>query len=347
MSSREELMKQVSAWLIPLKGEDGPSGPDLEYDNAFLALTKAAEGKADTQFEKATPPDWRSVRSLVGEMFDRTRDLRVAVLWLRSALAVEGLAGLAPGLHLLSALLGEHWDDLHPKPDPSDNDTFARSNALAVLPRMDGVLGNLLSASVANIKGVGDLRMRDLDVALGTTPPRPGEPSFTRDQVSKMLQAAGADGLAVRADMVEAQAQFKALGKVLDQRFGAGSASDLKPLADLVNRTLALAPEPPPEPGAEGDDEGGEAGGGSGARKSSGLSGTVSNRAEAIRAIDLVCEYLERVEPSNPAPLFLRRARVLLERSFLELLKELAPAALNDVAKTVGVDPATVGQTKK
>jgi type VI secretion system protein ImpA len=62
-----------------------------------------------------------------------------------------------------------------------------------------------------------------------------------------------------------------------------------------------------------------------------------------MRAIDLVCDYLDQHEPTNPAPLFLRRARTLLERNFLELLKELAPAALQDVAKSVGVDPATIG----
>lgn len=349
MSDREELMKQVSAWLAPLKGEDGPSGPDLEYDNAFLALTKAAEGKPETQFDKGSPPEWRNVRSLVDELFERTRDLRVGILWLRSALAIDGVSALAPGLHLLHGLLTAMWDDLHPKPDPADNDTYARSNALGVLPRMDGGLGDLLSARIATIKGVGDLRVRDVEVALAQMPARAGEPAFTRDQVEKMLASPDAGGLAVRNDIVAAQALLKDFGKVLDQRFGAGSASELKPINDLLNRVLPLTPMPQTED-AEGEGEEGEAGeggGGGGKRKSTGLSGSVTNRVEAVRAIDMVCEYLERAEPSNPAPLFLRRARALLEKRFLELLKELAPAALNDVAKSVGVDPTKVGVEQK
>ena len=71
----------------------------------------------------------------------------------------------------------------------------------------------------------------------------------------------------------------------------------------------------------------------------SGLSGTVRSREEAIRAIDMICEYLERTEPANPAPLFLRRARQLINHNFLQLMKVLAPEALAGVAGLVGIDP--------
>ena len=68
----------------------------------------------------------------------------------------------------------------------------------------------------------------------------------------------------------------------------------------------------------------------------------MTSREEAIRAIDLVCEYLERAEPTNPAPLFLRRGRQLINHDFLQLMKVLAPDALSEVARVVGVDPDTV-----
>ena len=72
LSSRQELMQQVLVWLSPLSGDAGPSGPNLEYDNAFLELTKAAEGKPETQFERAVPPDWRAVRWMVEDLFERS-----------------------------------------------------------------------------------------------------------------------------------------------------------------------------------------------------------------------------------------------------------------------------------
>jgi type VI secretion system protein ImpA len=51
---------------------------------------------------------------------------------------------------------------------------------------------------------------------------------------------------------------------------------------------------------------------------------------------------MEAAEPTNPAPLFLRRARQLVNHNFLQLMKVLAPDAMHEVARIVGVDPDSV-----
>ena len=109
-------------------------------------------------------------------------------------------------------------------------------------------------------------------------------------------------------------------------------APDLRPLHALVNGALGLLPPEATADGGEseeGEDGGsGTAGGsGGGGGRARGLSGAVSSRDEALRAIDLVIDYLERAEPTNPAPLFLRRARQLVGHNFLQLMKVLAPDA--------------------
>lgn len=349
MSDLDSLMRQADAWLQPLSGDDGPCGQDLEYDNAFLELSKAAEGKPETQFEKGSPPDWRQVLGLIDEIFERTRDLRVAVLWLRAVVSLHGVHASVPGLHLVNGLLRSHWDTLHPVPDPSDNDPYARANALAVLPQMAGLLGDLIGASLLRLKGLGDIRLRDIEVALGNLSAREGEQTYSREQLERMLSEAEQEGPGLRSVLVSAQQGIKDLGALMDQHFGAGSASDLKPLTDLLAHAVALVPEPSPEDAGEGEAAEAESVGeaGAGGRTKAGLSGTISTRAEAVRAIELVCAYLERHEPTNPAQLFLRRGRSLLERNFLELLKELAPNALDDVARIVGIDPNTVGEPEQ
>ena len=86
-----------------------------------------------------------------------------------------------------------------------------------------------------------------------------------------------------------------------------------------------------------------EAGGdGLSAGRSKAALGSVSSREDALRAIDMVCDYLDRTEPTNPAQLFLRRARRLINHNFLQLIKELAPEALNEAARIMGVDPDSV-----
>lgn len=352
MSDLEPLSRQVEAWLQPLGGDEGPCGPDLEYDNAFLELTKAAEGKPETQFERGTPPDWRAVRSQVDDIFDRTRDLRVALLWLRAVISLEGAAALVPGLQLVLGLLQNHWEQLHPQPDPSDNDPYARANALAVLPQMEGVLGDLLGARLTTVKGVGEIRMRAVEVALGNLGARDGEPEYGRDQLERMFASAEQEGAGLRALLLQSQQLLKQLGGVMDERFGSGSSADLKPLLDLYGHVLMLVPEPRAEDDGGGGDDPAAAGADGAAPAArgggrAGISGSVTTRAEAVRAIELVCAYLEQHEPTNPAQLFLHRARNLLERNFLELIKELAPDALDGVARIVGVDPESVGQPRE
>lgn len=350
MSDPDALMQKAQAWLEPLTGDDGPCGPDLEYDNAFLELAKAAEGKPETQFDKGSPPDWRAVRDQCDELFERTRDLRVAMLWLRAELNLDGVAALVPALALVVGLLDTHWQTVHPLPDPDDQDPYARANALAVLPQMEGVYGDLLHASLVGIKGVGQLRLRDVEVALGNLSARDGEPSHPREVLERMLATAESDGAGLRGLLLQSRQSLDALAELMDTHFGAGSRSELRPLFDLLAHGLAMTPEPQAEDDAAAGDTGGadgdatEAGGGA-ARggRGPGLSGSVNSRAEAVKAIELVCAYLERHEPTNPAQLFLRRASNLLERNFLELLKELAPNALEDVARMVGVDPDAVG----
>lgn len=350
MSDTDKLNKQVDAWLAPLTGSDGPSGPDLEYDNDFMELAKAAEGKPETQFEKGAPPEWRVVIGKVEDMFQRTRDLRIAMMWLRATLATQGVVALAAGLRLLEGLLEKHWDHLHPRPDPDDNDPFARANVLAVLPKSDGVMGEIVHARLLTAKGVGEVRMRDVEVAFGIIATKKGDVTYSKEQLDQMIAASEREGAGIRKGLTAALDLVKKLGKLMDGKFGSGFAAELKPMTDLLGRAISLTHEPgvegaTGEAGAEGAPAG--AAGAPPPPPKTGLSGTVTNRAEAVRAIDLVCEFLDKTEPSNPAPLFLRRARGLLERNFLEIIKELAPAALKDLAASVGVDPASIGPPKK
>ena len=80
------------------------------------------------------------------------------------------------------------------------------------------------------------------------------------------------------------------------------------------------------------------------ARRASAGIHAIESRKDAVRAIELVCAYLERSEPTNPAQLFLRRAGRIIEMNFLQLVDELAPDALKDVSRIMGVDPSTINK---
>ena len=44
-----------------------------------------------------------------------------------------------------------------------------------------------------------------------------------------------------------------------------------------------------------------------------------------MRALDEIIRYFERAEPSSPVPLLLRRAQRLVDKNFLDILRDLAP----------------------
>lgn len=340
MSVSAELAAQVESWLHPLPDDTAPCGPDLEYDNAFLELAQAAQGKPETQFEAAVPPDWRDVRKRCEYLLESSRDLRIAMYWLRSLLHLEGVVGLAPGLHLLSGLMNSFWDSVHPQPDPDDGDLYARANVLTLLVDPAAVLADLRDASLVTLRGVGDIKFRAVDIALGVIAARDDETSWSRAQVEQVFHDAVAQGATLPADIAAAQTELAALGGLLDEKMDSSLSPDLKPLRQALAAVASLLPSGTAH--EAGSPETAATSGGEVVAGGASLSGRVNSRTEALRAIEMVCDYLERAEPTNPAQLLLRRASRLLNHNFLQLMKELAPDALGEVARIMGVDPSTI-----
>ncbi|HWW69918.1 MAG TPA: type VI secretion system protein TssA, partial [Duganella sp.] len=65
--------------------------------------------------------------------------------------------------------------------------------------------------------------------------------------------------------------------------------------------------------------------------------GAIANRAAVTRMLDTACAWYAAHEPASPVPLLLRRARKLVDMSFIELLQDLAPDGLGQLAQVSGV----------
>lgn len=354
-------MQQIDSWLEALT--DDVSGPDLEYDPAYLELVQAASGRPETQFGPAEPPAWPLTRDLAQALFDRTRDLRVAVLWGRANVQLSGLEGLPATLALLHGLLSRMWDEVHPRPDPDDGDTFARLSVLGSLDALDGLLGDVRQAQLVMDRRLGGLRVRDVEVALDRLPPRADELPQSPRQIEGMLADFGDLAGRLRVALDTSLTQLKQLQNLVDDRFGSDRAVDTKALRGMLSAVQSLVPAE----GAASDPSAEEAGGshddgdlgqddeasgnplaarhapalGSGSRRAAGVI-SIDSRADAVRALQLICAYLERTEPTNPAQMLLRRAERLIDKNFLQALRDLAPDAVAEVARVLGVDPESL-----
>jgi type VI secretion system protein ImpA len=329
----------VDDWLKPLPDPAEPCGKDFEYDNEFLELIRVSQGKPETQFGPGEPPNWREVRQMAETLMARTRDLRVALLWVRASIHMSGFSALAPGLRLLHGLLDNFWDHLHPLPDPDDGDPYSRAHALAILPQQDGLLGDVRQCLLFSLRGSGELRVRSIAIALAQISAKAEEVVFSKEQLTQMIASAVEQNRELLDQPKNALANLQLLGRVMIERFGASEAPDIKPLSDLIKGVQSMLPVPDEhqmEAAGEVSSDGKNA-----ATPKAGL-GNVTTRDEALRAIDMVCAYLERTEPTSPAQLLLRRARKLINHNFLQLIKELAPDALHEAARVMGVDPESV-----
>jgi type VI secretion system protein ImpA len=316
--------------LAPISG-DAACGPDLEYDPAFQAMLEAGAGKPERQYGDkvypAEPPNWPLVQEHAVELAARTRDLRVAVWLARSGARLRGLSGAVEGLRLVQGLVERHWDHVHPPLDASDNnDPTARVMALTALADPGAGLGDLRAAGLTAKRGA--LTVRDIELALGPADPMPGESVPTEDGVLQAVAASLAEASDLGAAMQAGYDAAQALAGSLERHLEASQSPDLVPLKKVLQRVA---------------DAGRKAVGDSGVAEATGAStaapraaGAINSREDASRALERVCEWIERNEPSNPAPLLIRRAQRLMSKSFIDIIRDLAPDGLKEVEKLAG-----------
>lgn len=337
------LPPPADTWLSPL-GDEQPCGPNLEFEPEFLELEQAVAGKPETQFAPAKPPDWARAREIAESLFERTRDLRVALWWARAKVNLDGFAAVPVALALIHGLVDRFWDEVHPTPDADDHDFHARMSVIGGLDKLNSLLGDIRNATLCGERLLDGLRVRDVEVALDKLAPRPGEAARSHTQVRGMLAAEPALAEPLRAQTETALASLEQIRASMASRLSADMGLDLKVLSSMLNGVAAVLPEridiadetegsdilqvdSPKLPQA---------------RHSTGVH-SIENRQDAVRAIELVCVYLERNEPTNPAQLLLRRASRVIDKNFLQLVRDLAPDAVKDVARILGVDPAEIG----
>jgi type VI secretion system protein ImpA len=338
-----ESVTDFDRFIAPIEGES-PCGPDFEYDNEFLALSQAVAGKPEQQFGDtvipAVEPDWREVDRLCQDLLARTKDIRI-VAWLTLANThLHGVTHFAAGLKLALSFCEQYWESVHPRIEiDGDTDPYLRMNALSAFSGSefsgeDRLIQALRAALL--VRQPLPLSFRAAELAFNKAP----EAEFNLSQIEPIFNDALAAGNQELPAVVEAYAAYKALCALIDERVTAAEAPDmerltsiLKPVAQGVERLQSSASSSADEVSAAANGESATTVAGPGG------SGLIQSREDARRALDRVCEYLERHEPSNPASLFARRAQRLLSMPFLEIMRELSPDSMSHLELLTGVKP--------
>ena len=350
---------------LPDLEADAPAGPNLEFDGAFGELERTAQGTPERQAgDKIIPaedPVWKDVATQAMQLLERTYDLRVLTHLAVARLNQTGLADFAGALTAIANLLDSRWDHVHPQLDPEDdNDPAVRANALLPLASPTRVLRALRALPIAVSKRAGPVTWRTIALALGEAETPEGQERPSEAEIRAAFAETPPARIEAMRDQVAAALQAcKGITTAFDTHSGFGNQPDLTALTKALHDIgryigryyVADAEETASQDGgAVGEtDEAADAGdadfaadaapaaarrAGGGGMNIRALS-SVGSRADALYLLDLVCRYFEQNEPSSPLPLMLTRARGLADKTFLEILQDLAPDGLGQAQVVV------------
>ncbi len=345
---------ELAALSNPLTHEK-PSGPNLEYDQRYGDMERAAQGRKEQEFGdtfiEAEPPDWKSLRSLSLELCHRTHDLRVGVRLAESLVNLEGLQPLPAALGLLANWIENEWDTLHPALDPDDgNDPTIRVNAFADLTNPERMLHAIEEVALVDAPGHRPVCFRELIESGATNDAR------STAEINAIFLASDQDKLqSVQTAVRESLLALDRLDHQLAQRLDPVQTPEFGPLRQLLERIETALAEytqndnfqsysdwdsdsdtnnPNPESISPSRELSERIVG-----KDSANHGTISTRQDVVNTLRRICEYYQRHEPSSPVPLLLQRAERLATMNFFDILQDMASAGLPQAEEVCGPRP--------
>ncbi len=340
----------LERFLEPLSA-DQPCGPDLYdaydpdfetyYDSALARLPERyftqASGEGFTAGAALVPFDRGSVdlkreRAQVEALLERSRDLRLVAVLAQFAALAGNLDVLADCTDLAAGLLERYWDDVHPR---VHEDTVERCNALELLDTAATVVMPLEFAPLANDRRLKNLNYRRYALAAGLRAPIGGE---TAEDAASMIAALRnlENGPQVEASHA-ALNRMRAAVRTIETTCMVADTNPFRPnlsaLAPQIEAILALLndarqdlgdgaaapPEDDPAPDtaeAEGDRP---------AAAPVAAAGEIATMAEASAVLGAVEDYFAQFEPSSPALLLVRQARLLVGQPLVRALELLLP----------------------
>ncbi|KMZ12654.1 putative protein ImpA [Candidatus Burkholderia humilis] len=325
-------------------------GANLECDAEFVDLQRAVAGTADQEygdtFIPAIKPDWKSISERAGALLQRSKDLRITGWLTRAWTESMGLDDYAKGVALVADLLDTRWDGVYPRVETGDDsqaDPFLHMNALQTFFSPDALAGHARTAALLHA-GTANYSLRQVSALLN------GSGTVEDGMTQQALSAALATRPGLRDTVGGLLANLQALRTIVSRRAGETWVPDMsaveKPLLIVFSELSKVSQPEVASPAIEAetprmrapeivrempvfkalDIE----------SESRHAPGEVRSRENASLLLERVCVYLESCEPAHPSSLLIRRAQRLLHMTFHEIIRDLAPKAIQSVDLLTG-----------
>ncbi len=342
---------EIQKLLEPVS-ETSFAGENLEYDPLYVKLAELASGVPASEMGGVVvagrDPDWRGLRRSALEIWQNTRDLRVAAYLTVACTVLEGLSGLRDGLKIIDDLIANHWDDFYPQLDPGDdNDPTERINILAMLSPSAGAYNDpiMFTAKLRDLTLVENhgATLRDAMMVTG---------AIDADETAPASAVFHAEMMTVPVDVMtekltltkEIQRLVAHIADIMNERMASRGYIEFETLGKELRHFERFYAEfahreTPGDTPADGPD--GEL------RQMPSVAPTYSgmninackptNRNEALMLLRKAAEYFRQSEPTSPVPFLVGRALRMADMNFIDLLGEIDSNALDRGREQLGV----------
>lgn len=328
---------------------DATCGEDLEYDPAFVELNEQVKGVVEKQIGEKTipgqPPNWPVIRKNALALLNRTRDLRIIDILIQASVHSNDFTELNKCVIILATLLEEQWDSLHPRLDSEDdNDSTQRINILMGLCDFNAVVQPVTRIPLVESPLFGKISFRDIQIAHGRLSPVDADNESALDvaAINAAFSQCELADLKAQVDIVaDSLGQIARTEAAVQKHTEVDNAINLSSLTDVLTEIHKVLIEHADKISAENrlsaniPTENGERATSSDAN--AGMPNRpIQSRQDVICVLGEICAYYKRNEPSSPVPILLNRAKRLVAKDFMDIMRDMVPDGVSQVETLVG-----------
>lgn len=355
-------MSTFPLWAEPISA-DIPEGVNIEYDSRFLELQSAAEGKPERQYGDtiipAEEPDWATVEKLCNQLLAESKDLHVLAYYTQALTAKHGLVGFCAGCEAIKTNVDLYWKSLYPKLEDEDgeSDPFYRINALSAFTTLDGIAKEVFSAKLL----VNGLTQQPITVKEAVSVLQGNDPQSYpggKERLMLDIRVSADTGKPELIALIQALDHLKDIQNTFSTQLQDEHSLNFeviqKPLT-LIHKAINYNDGSTPQlQHAEQTEQPAETPVSTVAQEQSTLQEAdawrrmnIKNRADVDLALEKICIYFETLEPSHPAPLFIRRVQRQMNMNFYDIMKDISPESIANLEVLIGKPDEETGTSNE
>jgi type VI secretion system protein ImpA len=318
--------------LLDPISKESPCGIDLDETGELYNLEVLAKGCEETQFSEAKPPDHKEVLSLSQKLFEKSKDLWVVNYLITSVVEIDNLNGVAKGVEFLYELISSYWNVLFPAIDVEDDEPYRlRLTPIGTLFSSNShLVKSIRNFKISNSKRFGNFSYNN--IIEYTAEKNNNELDKVYNSIKKTDEK----------DMLKLYEQFVSTleycqkiedfinVKVTEESNTSNTKVIIKLLSDIIVH-LDKGMNLNVNWHESIDEESLIHTGSSNIKNNEFANDTIKNCKEIKKQLENICDWYDENEPSSPVPLMLKRTINLIGKSFDEIIKDIATAAVPQI----------------